>query len=82
MIVRGPQAVLEVYATHDIDIRPHVLLALVLYKLVDQVLIPCKPIHVPSALLILATFAITPLGLSIPYLYQIKSFPSTGAVGA
>lgn len=30
------QAVLEVYATHDIDIRPHVLLALVLYKVVDQ----------------------------------------------
>lgn len=32
------QAVLEVYATHDIDIRPHVLLALVLYKVVDQVI--------------------------------------------
>lgn len=31
------QAVLEVYATHDIAIKPHVLLALVLYKVVDQV---------------------------------------------
>jgi len=34
---REMQAVLEVYATHDIAIRPHVLLALVLYKVVDQV---------------------------------------------
>ena len=31
------QAVLEVYASHDIAIKPHVLLALVLYKIVDQV---------------------------------------------
>ena len=36
------QAVLEVYALHDLDIRPHVLLALVLYKVVDQVRASCK----------------------------------------
>ena len=35
------QAVLEVYALHDLDIRPHVLLALVLYKVVDQVRASC-----------------------------------------
>jgi hypothetical protein len=35
------QAVLEVYALHDLDIRPHVLLALVLYKVVDQVRPDC-----------------------------------------
>jgi hypothetical protein len=35
------QAVLEVYALHDLDIRPHVLLALVLYKVVDQVRAGC-----------------------------------------
>jgi hypothetical protein len=43
------QAVLEIYALHDIDIRPHVLLALVLYKLVDQVPASCMLLIACSA---------------------------------
>ena len=56
------QAVLEVYALHDIDIRPHVLLALVLYKVVDQVRAGCIQLRCTWLLLVMAQDSLMALG--------------------
>ena len=39
------QVVAEVYAAQDVVVKPHILLSLVLYKIVDPVQVGCYPLQ-------------------------------------
>ena len=47
------QVVAEVYAAQDVVVKPHILLSLVLYKIVDPAQVvchPCPSVMLPSKL--------------------------------
>lgn len=43
-----PQVLVEVYASQNLDIKPHLLLSLVLYKMVDPQLVCPSSTQVPN----------------------------------
>ena len=61
---RHVQVVAEVYAAQDVVVKPHILLSLVLYKIVDPAQVfrhPCPCVTLPSVLhyMVMSVFTVT-----------------------